>query len=339
VRNISREVSNDDDVKESKQNEKPITRLLVRESELETSFRGINDDDPRPCLPIEAEQLVFDDSRGVDGIVQSTNGSSVSSWKAVLDVVKGGVNEEVGVSASSRTNVPGARFNANSITDGAELLKLPICDDNSVFAEKGNLTTVWRPYNVLNLGSSKLSKDTPTLHLEKHSTIVSTKNDTTRCTSIVKTVHIGHWCSNTLCSFIVHVLHNNLTLMTVENSETVASKKNSRSKARSPLTIRNGASSICERERNELITSSINLGTHENISFLRVVHVVRKEARPGSYSISLGLLTNPTKTGNRNIHTRGSPRGTTIIMAKELTSTNVVQLISWPIGRRRTFPL
>mmetsp|Transcript_11249 Transcript_11249/g.32345 ORF Transcript_11249/g.32345 Transcript_11249/m.32345 type:complete len:417 (-) Transcript_11249:1827-3077(-) len=76
--------------------------LLVRQRQREPCFGGINADDASTSLAIQAKELVLDGTHGIQRRIQRADGSSVSGWQAVLDMVQGGVDEEFGAGASGR---------------------------------------------------------------------------------------------------------------------------------------------------------------------------------------------------------------------------------------------
>ena len=116
-----------------------LSVLLVCECEHKASLCGINTNNPRPSFPIKAEQLVFDNTRCIERIVQGTNGTSITRRKTVLDMVKGSVNEEVGAGATRGADIPSSRLDSDSITDGTELFQLTVGNYYSIFAKKSNL--------------------------------------------------------------------------------------------------------------------------------------------------------------------------------------------------------
>jgi hypothetical protein len=136
-------------------------------------------------------------------------------------MVEGGVDEEIGVGASAVGAIPSSRLDTDGITDAAELFELTIGDNHTIFAEKSNLGSIRTPYNILDLGSSEFTEDAATLHFKEDCTIISTEDNAARRTSIVEAVNIRNGGGNTLGCFIVHVLDNNLTLVTVQDGETV----------------------------------------------------------------------------------------------------------------------
>ena len=76
------------------------TYLLVSQSKLEQSLSCIDADDSGPGFPVEAEELILDNPSGIDGVVKGANGTSISSGKAILDMVKCGVNKEIGAGST-----------------------------------------------------------------------------------------------------------------------------------------------------------------------------------------------------------------------------------------------
>jgi hypothetical protein len=231
-------------------------------------------------------------------------------------MVESGVNEEIGVGASRRAAVPGSRLDADSVTDGAELFQLTIGNNNTVLAEESDLGPIRTPHNILNFGGREFAKNTATLNFEENSTIIGTQDNTSRCSTVIQTINIWDGSGHTFGGLVVHILDNNLALVTVQHGETIASQKDSRTQARSSLPIRDRSSSVGQRESNKFITSSINLRTHKNIALLGIVHVVRQESGSTSNPIRLGLLSDPTKTSNGDIYPRRSSRGPGIIMTE-----------------------
>jgi hypothetical protein len=181
---------------------------------------------------------------------------------------------------------------------------LTIRNNYSVLAKEGNLGSIRAPHHILDLRSSELTQHTATLNFKEYSTIISSEDKATRGPSVIEAVYVGDWGSDALGGLIVHVLHNNLALVTVQNGKPIASQEDTRSHASSSLSIGNTSASICQRESNEFITPPIDFTANENIAFLGIMHVVRKEAWTTSDTISLSLLSNPPQTGDWDINTR-----------------------------------
>ena len=116
-----------------------VPHLFVRESELEFSFCGVNRKNTRPSLSIQAKQLILDNPGRVNWVIQCSNCPRITSWEAILNVVESSVDEEVRISASAVGAIPGSRLDADSVTDGAQLLQLTISNNNAIFAQESNL--------------------------------------------------------------------------------------------------------------------------------------------------------------------------------------------------------
>jgi hypothetical protein len=120
-----------------------LTIAFVGESKLKASFCSVNTEDTGTSFAIKTEELIFNNTLGVEWIVERSNGSGVSRGREnVLDVMYGCVNKELRVGASSGTDIPCSRLNTHIVADGAELFKLTIGNDDSILAENGHLRTI-----------------------------------------------------------------------------------------------------------------------------------------------------------------------------------------------------
>jgi len=112
-------------------------------------------------------ELVLYNTNGVNGRFQCSDSSGIPRWQAVLDVVEGGVNEEVRCGAIRRRRaVPSSTLYADVVGNTAELFELTVGDDNAVFADNGDLRSIGTPNNGFDLGSAELSEDASRLDLE-----------------------------------------------------------------------------------------------------------------------------------------------------------------------------
>lgn len=141
-------------VTKQKQTTISFAHFFVGKSQLETSFRRINTENTATSLPIQTKELILDDTLSIERIIQGTNGASVSRGSEnILDMMQGGVDKELRIGTSRRTDIPRTRFDANIVTNAAKLFKLTIRNDDTVFAQNGNLASVGRPNHIFNLGS------------------------------------------------------------------------------------------------------------------------------------------------------------------------------------------
>mmetsp|Transcript_9522 Transcript_9522/g.18304 ORF Transcript_9522/g.18304 Transcript_9522/m.18304 type:complete len:295 (+) Transcript_9522:1413-2297(+) len=92
---------------------------LLRQGQLEASFRGIYLQHTRPSLAIQTPQLVLDNTHGVDGLVERTNGTYIARWKTILDVMQRRVHEHLRRRASRGCDIPSTTLDAHIIGNAA----------------------------------------------------------------------------------------------------------------------------------------------------------------------------------------------------------------------------
>jgi hypothetical protein len=152
-------------------------------------------------------------------------------------MIQGSVDEQIRGSTAGGAGIPRTGLDTDIVRNAAELFKLSVGDDNSIFADKGDLRSIRRPDDGLDLGSGEFSQNTSGLDFEENGTIVSSQNDTSRGTTIKECIDIRHGGLNALGSLVVQVLHNDLSLMSIQDSKPTASQEDSRSHAATAFAI------------------------------------------------------------------------------------------------------
>mmetsp|Transcript_39923 Transcript_39923/g.58677 ORF Transcript_39923/g.58677 Transcript_39923/m.58677 type:complete len:218 (-) Transcript_39923:1673-2326(-) len=128
---------------------------FVVQGKLEPGLRCVDTNDLGPGLPVQTVHLVFNDPRRVDGIIQSTNSTSITTGQAIFDVIQSSVNKHFTIGRIR--NIPRTTLDPHSITNRAELLQLPVRNNDSVLQYKRHLASIWGPCHTLELGCIKLT--------------------------------------------------------------------------------------------------------------------------------------------------------------------------------------
>ena len=272
-----------------------LTIPLGGKRQLEASLRRVDTKDTGPGLSIKAEQLILDDSLGIERVVESTDSAGIAGREAVLDVVERGVDEQLRAGAATGADIPGAGLDADSVANAAELLELAVGNDDAVLTEESNLGSVGRPDDALDLGSGDLAEDAAALHFEQDGPVISTEKNTAGGTTIEESINVGVRRLHTLGRLVVEVLNDDLALMSVEDGESVPAEEDGRSHAGATLAIGDGSTGIGEGEGNKLICSTVGFGANQDVALGGVVLVVGEETRGRAYAISLCLLANATE--------------------------------------------
>jgi hypothetical protein len=215
---------------------------------------------------------------------------------------------------------------------------LTIGNDNTIFAQNGHLAAIGTPHYVFNFGCGDFSQDTTRLDFKQNSSIFGTQQNTTTGTTFEQGIDIGDGRLDPLGRFIVQILDNNLTLMTIENGKSIFSQENGRSQTGSSFAIRHTSRSIRQGKRNQFVRPAIDITANQNVAFGRIVLIVRQESRSTSNSIRLCLLSYSSKRCNGNIDTTASTLRSSIIVQEQFPAANIVQFVGWSLRRSGTFP-
>jgi hypothetical protein len=243
------------------------TYTLVGKSKLEASFGSINAKDTATRFTIETKELILDDTLRIHRIVQSSNGARISRrGKNILDVIQGCIDKELRVGTSRGTDIPCTRLDADVVANAAKLFELAISNHHSILAQNGNLGSIWRPNNILNLGSSDFSQHTTTLDFKENGTIFGTKQNTASRTSFQEGIDVGNGGLYAFRRFIVEILDNNLTLITIQHCKPVLSQEDSRTKTGTALSVRDGTTGIAQGEGNEFVATTVDIGADKDVA-------------------------------------------------------------------------
>mmetsp|Transcript_53923 Transcript_53923/g.161372 ORF Transcript_53923/g.161372 Transcript_53923/m.161372 type:complete len:242 (+) Transcript_53923:617-1342(+) len=241
-------------------------------------------------------------------------------------MMEGGVNEQLrGGAPGSGGDVPRPALDTDRIGDGAQLLQLTVGDDHAVLAQQCDLGPVGTPHRRLDLGGSDLSQYPTALHLEQNGAIVRPEQYPSGRPTVQQGVNVGRRTLQPLCCLVVQILDHNLTLMTIEDRESIPSQKDRRTHARSPLPVRDGSARVGERKGDELVRSAVHLRADQDVPLGGVVLIVGEVAGGGADAVCLRLLTDPADGGDGDVHA-GRARGGTlsVIVTEQLPSPHVV---------------
>jgi hypothetical protein len=232
-------------------------------------------------------------------------------------VIQGCVQEQAALGTTSGRNIPSTTFDADIVANGAQLIQLTIGHDDTVLADNGDLATIGTPHDLLHFRRGNFSQDASRLNFKQDGPIFGPEDDATRSTSVKNGIDIWNGGLNTLGSLIAHVLDGDLSLMPIEDGESIASQKDSGSQAGSSLSISDTATGIGETKGDEFIGTSIDITSDQDIAFTWIVVIVGQVSWSTADTIRLCLLSYTPEGRNGDIHpcsSRGT--GATGIMAE-----------------------